>query len=88
MSNTASISCKVAIYDMGVAKMPDVIPSKLSKAKLSEKRHGNVTPRQKATIGAKLSTSGLKHAMHHWRHGQTKSAVDTGEIADQFAWRS
>jgi hypothetical protein len=37
MPNTASISCKVVIRDMGDATMPDVIPSKLSKAKLSEK---------------------------------------------------
>jgi hypothetical protein len=68
--------------------MPNVIPSKLAMAKLSEKMHGNVTPRQRATIGAKLSPNGWKRATHHWRHGPTKSPVDTGEIADQFAWRS
>ena len=27
-------------------------------------------------------------ATHHWRHGQTKSPVDTGEIADRLARRS
>jgi len=31
------ISCKVAIHDMGDATMPNVIPSKLAMAKLSEK---------------------------------------------------
>jgi hypothetical protein len=37
MPNTASISCKVAVHDMEDTTMPNVIPSKLAMAKLSEK---------------------------------------------------
>ena len=68
--------------------MPDVIPSKLARPNCPKKMHGNVTLRQRTTVGAKLSLGGRKRATHHWRHGPTKSPVDIGEIADRFVWRS